>query len=268
MCPALYGARLSQAYTTTDKSITLQSDEIIEIPDITRNGSVFTDGVGTMSLEAAANIASALNRPRKSGYIRPPTFVPDAYQIRQGGNKGMLSVDTRLSGRVICVRPSMNKFDALELRDLEIARAFRSPGRMYLNRPLIMLLDTLGIPHNVFLDLQNTIVVSVRDSTKSLSTSAKTLEDHGLGTAFRLPSVLRSLRRCGIELAPAGAMTDDFLECSLNYAVQHVLRELKYHARIPVDNSWNLVGVADVYDYLEEGEIFGECPGSSPPVTH
>jgi hypothetical protein len=46
------------------------------------------------------------------------------------------------------------------------------------------------------------------------------------------------------------------LKESLDLAVQHVLRELKHRARIPVPGSWTLVGIADIHDFLKEGEIF------------
>lgn len=60
--------------------------------------------------------------------------------------------------------------------------------------------------------------------------------------------------------------------------VQTTLRELQYRCRIPVPQSWNLVGVADegrayiereIYDEedvftLSEGEIFGEYGRISP----
>ena len=44
----------------------------------------------------------------------------------------------------------------------------------------------------------------------------------------------------------------------MDFAVNHVLRDLKYHARIPVPgpDSWTLVGVADVHKYLREGQVF------------
>jgi len=50
-----------------------------------------------------------------------------------------------------------------------------------------------------------------------------------------------------------------FLERVLSFCANHVLRNLKYRARIPIPGSWMLVGVADEYDLLQEGEIYGEC---------
>lgn len=62
----------------------------------------------------------------------------------------MISVDYKLRGNVICLRPSMIKFDAPASLKIEIARAFDRPGPYYLNRPLIMVLEDLGVPFQVF----------------------------------------------------------------------------------------------------------------------
>ena len=45
------------------------------------------------------------------------------------------------------------------------------------------------------------------------------------------------------------------LQC-LNFGIYHILRDLKYHARILVPNGYSLVGEADIHGYLEEGEVF------------
>jgi RNA-dependent RNA polymerase len=42
--PALYGARISQAFTATDPGVVIEAEESIPIKDIERNGNVFTDG--------------------------------------------------------------------------------------------------------------------------------------------------------------------------------------------------------------------------------
>jgi RNA-dependent RNA polymerase len=51
--PAKYGARMSQAFTSTSVSISIAAEEVIELPDIekiTNNRRViFTDGIGTCS---------------------------------------------------------------------------------------------------------------------------------------------------------------------------------------------------------------------------
>ena len=52
------------------------------------------------------------------------------------------------------------------------------------------------------------------------------------------------------------SLDDLFFQQSLEFAIHHVLRELKQHARIPIPGGWTLVGVADVHGLLREGEIF------------
>ena len=62
-----------------------------------------------------------------------------------------------------------------------------------------------------------------------------------------------SLHKLGV-----GPLTGDkFWQRMMDFAVNHVLRDLKQHARIPVPGGWNIVGVADVHGYLKEGEVFG-----------
>ncbi|TDL28673.1 RdRP-domain-containing protein [Rickenella mellea] len=248
-CPARYGARISQAFTTTDASITTaEIEEIIPIKDIERNKSCFTDGIGTMSSEVARDIWKALTRAKGRSFRRS-RVTPRAFQIRFMGSKGMLSVNYKLQGRLICLRPSMIKFEAPDSPQVEIARAFDKPGKMFLNRPLIMLLEGLGVRAPVFMKLQDDAVRDVKKATESLRGAARLLETHGLGTSFRLTSVLLNLDKLGLQLK------DRFYHKMLDLTVNHILRELKHHARIPVPG-WNLVGVADEHNYLEENEVF------------
>ncbi|KAI0079598.1 RdRP-domain-containing protein [Panus rudis PR-1116 ss-1] len=267
-CPARYAARISQAFTATDSSLSIETDELLLIDDIERpdpenpsRSFCFTDGVGTISPDLARAIWRELRskgrRNRRSG------TYPRAYQVRLGGAKGMLSVDHRLSGDVICTRPSMVKFDAPDLH-VEIARAFDKPGPFYLNRPLIMILEALEVPYETFHELQNNAVIAARQSIVSLARSAFLLESYGLGTSFRLQSIMLSLDKLGV-----GPLNEDaFWHQMMDFAINHVLRDLKHHARIPVPNAWNLVGVADIHAYLREGEIFAYIvpTNGEPPV--
>jgi RNA dependent RNA polymerase len=83
--PSKLGARLAQAYTTTDPSIELSRDEIEIISDITVENptestvaSEFTDGYGCISLQLAGEIWKALNAD--SAYL--PNPAPSCYQVR------------------------------------------------------------------------------------------------------------------------------------------------------------------------------------------
>jgi hypothetical protein len=64
------------------------------------------------------------------------------------GVKGMLSVDTSLPGDIICIRQSMWKFQAKDTEDLEICGMSDKPRPLFLNRPLINVLEDLGVPHD------------------------------------------------------------------------------------------------------------------------
>ena len=251
-CPARYAARISQAFTATDSSLSVAAEDMLPIADITTQDRkyCFTDGVGTISTEFARAIWHELRaKGRRAGRART---YPRLYQIRLGGSKGMLSVDYTLEGRVIGLRPSMTKFDAPNSLSIEIARAFDRPGKYYLNRPLIMLLEGLGVPYDIFESLQDDAVQDAQESTSSLEKSARLLEAYGLGASYRITSTMLGLDRLGV-----GPLTEDiFWQQMMDFAVNHVLRELKHHARIPVPHGWTLVGVADVHGYLQEGEIF------------
>ncbi|KAF7339727.1 RNA-dependent RNA polymerase [Mycena sanguinolenta] len=249
-CPARYAARISQAFTATD-STTVQVEEVIYIKEISdRSGKYhFTDGVGTMSLELAKAIGDELGLSRRKRRVKNH---PRAYQIRWAGCKGMLSVDHQLRGHVMCIRPSMLKFTADNSTKIEIARAFDKPGPYYLNRPLIMLLEGLGVPYHVFKGYQDSAVKEVQQSTNSLQAFARMLEIHGLGTAYRLPSVLLGLNQLGLDTLPG----NKFYRKMLDFAIHHVLRLLKNKARIPIWGGVTVVGVADVHRFLKEGEIF------------
>ena len=169
------------------------------------------------------------------------------------GSKGMLSVDYALHGSTICLRPSMVKFLTSEtVRDIEVARAFDRPTAYYLNRPLIMLLEGLGVPLTVFKTYQDEAEATTRRAGRSLKDAATLFESHGLGASFRLPSILLHLEKLGINSLP----DDDFYKEMLKYGTNHVLRDLKNRAHIPVPGAWTLVGVADVHRYLKPNQIF------------
>ncbi|KAI0307864.1 RdRP-domain-containing protein [Multifurca ochricompacta] len=250
-CPARYAARISQAFTTTDSSISIQAEEIILREDIERDKYCFTEGVGSISPQLARKIWRALQQ-RGSRATRRAITYPRAFQIRLVGAKGMLSVDPSLSGDVVELRPSMIKFDAPHSTNVEIAQAFVRPSKYYLNRPLIMILEGLGIPYSVFKTLQDTAVQDAYDAATSLEKAANTLDQFGLGASYRLSSTLLHLAKLGISPEIMGGFYNQMLE----FSIHHILRDLKHHARIPVNDGYTLVGVADIHHYLQEGEVF------------
>ena len=115
-----------------------------------------------------------------------------------------------------------------------------------------MILEQLGVPYESFKTLQDRAVKEAQNSIESLSRSARLLETYGLGGSFKVTSVMLSLEKLGLRVLP----DDVFYTRMMDFAVNHVLRELKHHARIPVKDAWNVVGVADIHGYLNEGEVF------------
>ncbi|KAK7693714.1 hypothetical protein QCA50_003286 [Cerrena zonata] len=251
-CPARYGARMSQAFTATEASTSVEAEEIFIEEDILGPSGEynFTDGVGTMSRDMAIDIwQRILLGGHKAG---PNATYPRAYQIRFQGAKGMLSLDHRLAGTVVVLRPSMIKFQAPDTNIIEIAQAFSRPSPFFLNRPLIMILEQLGVPYENFKALQDEAIQEANTSIQTLGRSARFLEAHGFGASFKLVSTMLSLEKLGIH----DLMDDAFYRCMMDFAVIDILRDLKHRARIPVKDAWIVVGVADVHGYLEEGEVF------------
>jgi len=231
-----------------------------------------------------------------SNTLNDPHLMLAQYQIRFLGCKGVVSVDPRLEGIRMCIRPSMNKFDVPgeEYGTIEIARAVGKPNIPHLNRfvailahrvvqtfsvpsfvdrPLVMVLEDRGAPKDVFMKLQADTVANARMAHDSATLYAKLLESRQLCYNYRLAAILRRLNTLGLELRPnrlQRSLDTPFLARLRSCAINHVLREVKHEARIPIPDSYMLVGVADegpayvkkdlknVY-CLPQGKIFGMC---------
>lgn len=266
-CPARWGARISQAFTATEAAVSLEIEEIYIINDIYDADShrTFTDGIGTVSPELARDMWKGLQSVSRRHAHNHHIQYPPAFQIRCQGSKGMVSVDYQLSGRQLCLRQSMIKFEATHSAQLEIVAAFTSPGKFYLNRPLIMMLEDLHITggYDVLKRLQNAVVKQTEDALKGLDCASTLFERYGLGTAFKISSVFLNLHKLGVTVRES-----PFHLQLIDFAVHHVLRELKYHARIPVPEGWTLPGVADIHGFLEEGQVFVCVTGNDGKPPH
>ncbi|KAG8781898.1 hypothetical protein FRC15_007897 [Serendipita sp. 397] len=265
--PAKFGARLAQAFSTTEPAIELQADEIerrndIKVQTPTNSDSefpvtatAFTDGYGCMSLQVAEEIWRALN----PGTEPLPEPAPAVYQVRIGGAKGVLGIDPLLPGRRIVLHKSMVKFESTDY-GLHIANRFDHPLSLFLNRPLIAILEHQGISIEWFIRLLTDAQVQMDRTLLAINTKAADfLAGRHLGRAFGFPQLINNLFKCQITRVKLEEyphpIYDFFLRC-LDVAKAHVDRELKYKARIPVPSGLSLVGVADVHLELEEGEVY------------
>lgn len=233
--PSVVAARFGHSFATTTPAIELKRDEIAIEPDTVYNSYTFTDGCGRMSQELCTICAKAV---RESAI---------AFQVRVGGCKGVLVLDPRLKGRQIVVRRSMKKFEC-EDRTLEVVR----PAKYmcgYLNREVIVLLGTLGVPDDVFVQMQRAIVEEymkeIRGETE-LGPHLKNLE---------WPEYLFPLRDY-VQTVPHAAQHCPFLRSlALVDMIKH-LKDIKKKNKIYIAKSCRLVGVIDDTDTLESDEVF------------
>ncbi|KAI0075266.1 RdRP-domain-containing protein [Panus rudis PR-1116 ss-1] len=247
--PSKYAARMAQAFTATDPSVSIPLSCIETIDDLGTPPHIHTDGVGTISAELGDQIWEALCAGRDEGY-RKMSVKPSAYQIRVLGYKGVVAVDHRLTGIKMRVRDSMNKFriPGKEHADIEIARAFERPGVTYLNRPLITILEDRGVDKSAFLKLQNDAIAQIHMASDTMELARKLFRSHSLGTSFGFTYLLQCLAQLEMDMEGGKSrhvLDDPFFHRLILFAKNHVLRDIKHAARIPVPDSYLLVGIAD-----------------------
>lgn len=109
----------------------------------------------------------------------------------------------------------------------------------------------LGIPTNVFLELQRTAMKHLRQMTGSSINTANLLEHSENTKATRLPALIKHLSQVGLDYHQ-----DPFIYSVVEMAVVSKLRDIKYRARIPVENGVTLYGIMDETGFLKENQIF------------
>ncbi|BGP56785.1 hypothetical protein JCM8202v2_004415 [Rhodotorula sphaerocarpa] len=265
--PAKLGARFSQGFTSSIATVHLHHTKIASTPDIAlhdKKGKELTnhtDGAGTMSPQLRDEVWKAL---LANGFRRdqdgPP---PSVYQIRLGGSKGVIVLDDRLEGLQVQLRPSQDKFRGFADRTgagehfcLNISDAFTRPAPLRLNRPLISALDDLGIETEAFLAHQKRAIDALStDALFTLRGADRILNQLSLGGASRFKSLMKSLAELpGFD--DRILQEEPFLRAALEVVRVRGLRDLKHRARIPLPDSYVLVGVPDTDGLLEPEECY------------
>ena len=133
-----------------------------------------------------------------------------------------------------------------------------------------MALEDRGVDKKIFMALQEEAKASIYQSSDSLEDFSQQLSKHNLGGKFHLASILEQLSKLGLDFKDGTdkkAIGGAFFECLLRFSLDHSLREVKFKARIPVPDSYQLVGVADEGQaYIKEGiadkdDVFTLGPG-------
>lgn len=217
---------------------------VCHIPDVKSpdGARIFSDGVGAVSLNVVETIWD--NLPRSKGF-------PTCFQIRLGGAKGMLAVDSRLDGSIIALRPSMVKFASEDLQTLEICDVGSQPIPLVLNRQMIKIMEDMGVSKDWFFKLQNIQVSLLRGVTTSIQSTEKYLKGQNISKSLRLHKLFRQFSASGIDYT-----NDRFLRSVVEALVFRELRLLKHKARIPVEKGVTLFGIMDETGFLQEKEVF------------
>ena len=190
--------RIGLLFSNSEISCELNPEDTRDMPDVERNGHIFTDGCGLIS----ESFAKKLTRQHKlSPPYLPSLYVPSVFQIRYKGYKGILMVakDEDISQRVteidqlnfvsrafnwikiklfrnenelkskvkVIFRKSMKKFTDCPDNTFAI-RSYSKPGRSAkLNTELVTLLSTNGIPDNVLIRKQTDYYNFIRNVSTS-----------------------------------------------------------------------------------------------------
>ena len=133
-----------------------------------------------------------------------------------------------------------------------------------------MTLEDRGIERDTFMGLQEKAKADIYLARDSLNNFLKLLENHGLGFKFHLSFILEQLIKLKLDFKDSTdkkAIKSSFFERLLRFSLHHSLREVKFKARIPVPDSYQLVGVADegrayIQEGLDEDHVFTLKPGT------
>ncbi|KAF7546291.1 hypothetical protein G7Z17_g8547 [Cylindrodendrum hubeiense] len=99
--------RIGLLFSAADVAMNISSDMVKDIPDVKRQGHVFTDGCGLIAPVLARDVARQLGVA-----FRNRRYTPAVFQIRYLGYKGVVTVDPRMKGPKpsLKMRESMKKF--------------------------------------------------------------------------------------------------------------------------------------------------------------
>ncbi|XWS64066.1 hypothetical protein CRYUN_Cryun06bG0155200 [Craigia yunnanensis] len=243
---AKYAARLGQSFSSSTETLSVAQDEINIIPDVKiRRGGieyVFSDGIGKISAKFAKKVAA---KCRLNG------CTPSAFQIRIGGYKGVVAVDPT-SSRKLSLRRSMSKYES-ENTKLDVL-AWSKYQPCFLNRQLITLLSSLGVPDNAFEKKQREAVAQLN---AILTDPLKAQEALELMSPGENTNILKEMLLCGYK-----PDAEPFLSMMLQTFRASKLLELRTKTRIFVQKGRSMMGCLDETRTLDYGQVFVQFSGS------
>ncbi|RWS05204.1 RNA-dependent RNA polymerase 1-like protein [Dinothrombium tinctorium] len=257
-----YVARVGLLLSQAQIFIPVTQAEIkLDEPDIMHEESVhpdskdrykFSDGAGMVSQEFAEKITGRLKEYK---LLPESARIPSAFQIRLGGCKGLLvtwpnlkEIRKDLLPYDIVIRDSMRKFESDD-RMLGILKV-SDVRNVYLNKPLITVLDQLGVDTNVFLTMQLDVLNDILHCFLSEQSAANILRQYSsLHSHVKYDNLIAS----GIHI-----LNEPFFRLLLDNVIRHATFLLKTKGRIqiPLSQGRTMFGVVDETMTLKYGEVF------------
>lgn len=176
----------------------------------------------------------------------------------------MVSLDSSLPDTMICTRPSMMKFTAFGTMEVEVCGIADRKIPLYLNRPLIKVLEDLGVESHVFIKLQNDMMSELELMLNHPINASTLLAREKLADVCGIPDLISLLYDIGLD-----AQDDEFIRSVVEFAALCQLREVKYRGRIRVPHGVKLYGVMDETGFLGEGQIYCSwLQDGKPSILH
>ncbi|KAI1287455.1 putative RNA-dependent RNA polymerase 1 [Halotydeus destructor] len=251
-----YMARLGLAFSQAMAYVTISNDDIMKMNDITGGRNpvdgkpyTFSDGVGMISEGLVEKICTKM---------RIQGALPSAFQIRLKGCKGLVTLNPLVPSGKIVIRSSMNKFES-ESTSLEILK-FSKNRPVYLNRPLITILEQLGTKKEVILKMQVEALKELTNAFFCDQKAMKLLKAHSSTLCAVVP--VEKAVNAGINI-----LNEPFFRKALDAVVKRCVWDLKNKARIKVDQNKGRImfGAVDDTHKLEYGEIFVQYSTDGEP---
>ncbi|KAK2660521.1 hypothetical protein Ddye_007054 [Dipteronia dyeriana] len=242
-------ARMGQCFSSTYATVEVPRREVNhDLPDIKRNGYCFSDGIGMITTDLAIEVAEKLKLDVNS--------PPCAYQIRYAGCKGVVACwPAKGDGIRLSLRDSMNKFISKHTI-LEVCSWTRlQPG--FLNRQIIILLSTLGVPDEMFWKMQTLMISKLNqmlvDTDVAYDVLTESCAEQGNTAAIMLSAGFKPY-------------SEPHLRGMLTCVRAAQLWGLREKARIFVPSGRWLMGCLDELGVLEQGQCFIQV--TKPSLEH
>ncbi|KAG4079136.1 hypothetical protein HA402_001107 [Bradysia odoriphaga] len=223
--------RIALAFAASVVTVPLDNERYMKTvaPDVEIGGVNFSDGIGRASRDIFKKVTKILGIPESTS----------ALQIRVGGVKGVVSVYDQEEDFMF--RKSMKKFES-EHNMLEVLNYSR-PIQLCLNRHVILLLSSFGVPDNVFLDMQHDLLMKNIDILADDEASLKFVVSHSNIFDWHLFPREHLVR-------------EPFFQQMLFSNINDLIAGITNHSHIPVSNGRVLMGVLDETGTLDYGEIY------------